>query len=100
MEKVSLFRVRAQQPSKLAAETNNPRLKAAYEAIATEMMVKAATANPKRDVTMMAGVVVDLTAVRPRSTGRRPRQNIASGCQILAQRRALIGRAIAAAAFT
>jgi|HubBroStandDraft_6_1064221.scaffolds.fasta_scaffold2820090_2 hypothetical protein len=59
MNEVSYFKLRAQHHSRLAAETTDPRLKAAYEAIATDMMVKAVTADPNRDVAVIDGVVVD-----------------------------------------
>jgi hypothetical protein len=59
MNEVSYFRIRAQHHSRLAAEATDPKVKAAYEAIATDMMVKAVTADPNRDVAMVDGVVVD-----------------------------------------
>jgi hypothetical protein len=63
MNEVSFFRIRAQHHSRLALDATNPRLKAAYEAIATDMMLKSVTADPNRDVVMVDGVVVDLTGV-------------------------------------
>jgi hypothetical protein len=59
MNEVSFFRIRAQHHSRLAVEATNPKQKAAQEAIATEMMVKAVMADPNRDIAIVDGVVVE-----------------------------------------
>lgn len=71
MNEVSFFRLRAQHHSSMAAATNDPKLKAAYEAIATDMMIRAVTADPNRDVAVIDGMVADLTAV-PAPSARSP----------------------------
>jgi hypothetical protein len=63
MNEVTFFRIRAQHHSRLAVEATNPRLKAAYEAIATDMMLRSVTGDPNRDIVMVDGIVVDLTGV-------------------------------------
>jgi hypothetical protein len=59
MNERSFFKIRAQHLAQLAIEASNPRLKAAYEAIAADMLAKAAAADPNRDVAMTDGVVVE-----------------------------------------
>jgi hypothetical protein len=59
MNEVSYFTIRAQHHSQLALEASDPRLKAAYEAIAADMSAKVATADPNRKVVLIDGVAVD-----------------------------------------
>jgi hypothetical protein len=68
MNEVSYFAIRAQHHSQLAIEASDPDLKAAYEAIAADMLAKGATADPNRKVVLVDGVAVDTYW----SPGQRP----------------------------
>jgi hypothetical protein len=56
MNEISYFVIRAQHYSRLALEASDPKLKAAYEAVATEMSANLATANWNRHVFLIDGV--------------------------------------------
>jgi hypothetical protein len=56
MNEISYFVIRAQHYSRLALEAGDPKLKAAYEAVATEMLANLATANWNRHVFLIDGV--------------------------------------------
>jgi len=68
MNEISYFVLRALHYSRLALEASDPRLKAAYEAVATEMSAKLATADRNRHTFLTDGVAAGtypLSALAP-----------------------------------
>jgi hypothetical protein len=65
MNEVSYFTIRARHYSRMAFETVDPKLKAAYEAIAADMSAKVATADRSRQVFLMDGLAVGTSTDSP-----------------------------------
>jgi|HubBroStandDraft_6_1064221.scaffolds.fasta_scaffold3336194_2 hypothetical protein len=65
MNEVSYFTIRARHYWQLAFETRDPKLKAAYEAIAADMSAKVATADQSREVFLVDGVAVGMSSDSP-----------------------------------
>jgi hypothetical protein len=65
MNEVSYFTIRARHYRQLAYETVDPKLKAAYEAIAADMSAKVTTADRNRKVFLIDGVAVGMSSESP-----------------------------------
>jgi len=72
MNEATYFTIRAKHYSRLAVEASDPKLKAAYEAIAADMSAKVATADPNRRVVLVDGIRVD--SRRPAADARPHRR--------------------------
>jgi hypothetical protein len=59
MKEVNYFKIRAEYHSRLAWEAIDPETKAAHEAMAAELLAKAAKVDPNRQVVLVEGVAVD-----------------------------------------
>ena len=70
MNAARYFNTRAESYKRLAIETPNPTLHSAYEAIAADMLRKAAAAGPDDEVILVGGVAVD--AFTSPQTNHRP----------------------------
>ncbi len=65
MNEVSYFTIRGSHYSQLAMETGDATLRAAYEAIAADMLAKLMTADLSREVFLIDGVPLDMSSDVP-----------------------------------
>jgi hypothetical protein len=65
MNEVSYCTIRGLHYSQLALETGDPKLRAAYEAIAADMLAKRMTADLGREVFLIDSVPMDMSSDVP-----------------------------------